>query len=180
MEWHNSGGITREVVISPPSAGLTDFDLRISLAEIRADGSFSTFPGADRVLVLIEGPRMLLTVDGKPWEVRLHRPFHFDGAATTTCELSAGPSRCLNVMTRRGRYWAGVEVLHLPGADSIDVTVRDLLVLLPLNGAVTASERHTSSVRLDPLDAGCWLGPGGKVRLRGVGTVAVTHLTAER
>jgi environmental stress-induced protein Ves len=179
MKWQNGGGTTREVATSPPSSGLADFDWRISLAEVRAGGSFSTFPGVDRILVLIEGPAMRLTVDGTRHEVRLHRPFHFDGAATTTCELPAGPTRDLNVMTRRGRCRAAVDLLHLAGADPVDVTVRDLLVLLPLNGAVTASESLSSSVHLDRLDAACWRGPGGKVRLRGVSTVAVAHLAAE-
>ena len=64
MPWKNGGGLTREVASSPPGSALTDFDWRISFAEVAAGGPFSTFPGVDLVIILVDGPAMALTVDG--------------------------------------------------------------------------------------------------------------------
>jgi environmental stress-induced protein Ves len=87
--WRNGGGTTQEVLSRQTWFG-PGFDWRISLAEVRAGGRFSAFPDVDRVLVLVAGSPLVLTVDGARHEVRQHQPFGFDGAAQTTCELRAG------------------------------------------------------------------------------------------
>jgi hypothetical protein len=48
MPWKNGGGETTEIAVSPPHAGLADFDWRISMAKVASDGSFSIFPEIDR------------------------------------------------------------------------------------------------------------------------------------
>jgi environmental stress-induced protein Ves len=177
--WRNGGGLTREVAVRPPSSGLDDFDWRISVAEVRAGGPFSPFPGVDRTIVLIDGPVMLLTVDGARHELRRHQPFTFDGAATTVCEVPAGPTRDLNVMTRRERFRAATEVVHLSGGDPIAVTGGEPLVLLTLAGAVTAVTRDGSTTYLAEEDCLCWAEPAQAVLLSGAGTVAVVRLAPQ-
>lgn len=112
MPWANGGGTTHEVVVFPPGAGLDDFHWRISVAEVSRDGDFSSFIGVDRVLVLIDGDAMQLTVDGVDQHLRRLQPVTFRGESSTSCTLAGGPTRDLNVMTRRGRAAAQIELLE--------------------------------------------------------------------
>ena len=101
---------------------MTDFAWRVSLADVGAGGPFSRFEEVDRVITVVEGAGMALTVDGT--EHRLaepFRPFAFAGDAATDCRLLDGPVVDFNVMTRRGRAAAEVEItdhqreLRVPG-----------------------------------------------------------------
>ena len=119
MTWANGSGITHEVAICPSGAGFADFDWRISLADISVDGDFSSFVGIDRVLVLIEGEGMNLTLDGHTRSIEPFSPVHFAGEAVASCILTSGPTRDLNVMYRRDRVTCVVDILT--GSLPIDV-----------------------------------------------------------
>ncbi|MEO8526020.1 MAG: HutD family protein [Caldimonas sp.] len=43
--WRNGGGVTRELLAWP---GVGDWCVRVSIADIEADGPFSTFSGVQR------------------------------------------------------------------------------------------------------------------------------------
>ncbi|CAB4938239.1 MAG: HutD family protein [Actinobacteria bacterium] len=111
MTWANGSGVTREVAICPSGAGLADFDWRISLADISVDGDFSAFVGIDRVLVLIEGEGMNLTLDGHTRRVEPFSPVHFAGESVASCALPYGPTRDLNIMCRRDRVTCVVDII---------------------------------------------------------------------
>lgn len=64
MPWKNGGGVTVEIAIHPPSASMDAFDWRISMATVAQDGPFSSFPGIDRTLAIIEGNGMALAIAG--------------------------------------------------------------------------------------------------------------------
>ena len=66
VPWKNGGGTTAEIADSPEGAGFDAFDWRISFAEVESDGPFSAFPGIDRTLMLVEGARLELAVEGVP------------------------------------------------------------------------------------------------------------------
>src|SRR6478609_7259380 len=103
MPWKNGGGTTWEVAVHPRDAPWTDFEWRVSIAGVASDGPFSTFPGIDRTLVVLEGSGMRLTGIGEaPVDVRLHDVVAFAGEAQVDSRLLAGPTRDFNVMTRRG------------------------------------------------------------------------------
>lgn len=102
--WRNGGGITREIAVSPPGAGIADFDWRISMAEVSAAGPFSRFDGIDRVLTVLAGT-LRLTVQGQPALLDAHSaPYPFPGDTECWGEPQGGPVADLNVMVRRGRY----------------------------------------------------------------------------
>jgi len=102
MPWRNGGGWTTEIARSPADGD--DFDWRLSLAEITADGPFSRFDGCARSLVLLQGAGMELRIDGAPRLVdRRGQVVAFDGAAEVHCRLLDGPTRDFNVITRRDR-----------------------------------------------------------------------------
>ncbi len=46
MPWKNGGGETAEIAVFPPSADLSEFGWRISMATVSSDGPFSAFPAS--------------------------------------------------------------------------------------------------------------------------------------
>ena len=114
--WKNGGGSTMEIVISPPDAGLTEFDWRISLATITANGPFSSFPGIDRSLMLVDGDSVQLTLDGtRKVVLSAAQPMlWFPGEAAVEAQVK-GPTTDFNVMTRRDRCRHQLEKITAPG-----------------------------------------------------------------
>ena len=113
MPWKNGGGSTLEVAIHPHDAAWADFQWRVSIAEIESDGPFSTFPGIDRTLVVLAGSGMRLTgIRDEPVDVRACDLVAFAGEAQVESRLLDGPTRDLNVMTRRGAVRAEVRVVR--------------------------------------------------------------------
>ena len=61
MPWKNGAGSTTELLIDPPGATLAGgFRWRVSMATVAESGPFSSFPGLDRTLLLLEGEGMEL------------------------------------------------------------------------------------------------------------------------
>lgn len=115
--WKNGGGVTREIACWPPGAGLADFEARVSIASIAADGPFSAFAGVDRVILLLDGGGVQLTSPDGALDHRLDQPlapFAFEGEAAVEAPLLAGPSSDFNLMTRRAALRAELRVLREP------------------------------------------------------------------
>ncbi|NYE37806.1 hypothetical protein F4692_002939 [Nocardioides cavernae] len=111
--WANGGGTTRELAVADDGAW------RVSLADVDRDGPFSTFAGRLRVLTLVEGPVLDLTVDGEPHVVEPQRPFAFPGAATVVASVPEGPVRVLNVVVDPASVQPFVTVLELGRSSSL-------------------------------------------------------------
>lgn len=97
--WRNGGGETREIVSYPP--GTTDFDWRISIATIAADGDFSLFPGIDRIITLLSGDVTLYRHDHLYQPLGLFEPFTFAGEEPVNARLAGHTSSDFNIMARR-------------------------------------------------------------------------------
>jgi environmental stress-induced protein Ves len=121
--WKNGGGGTRELVCWPlgaaseadPDTGREGFLWRVSVATIARSGSFSVFPGIDRVITLLSGDGVELTSRNGNWQHRLDRrlmPYAFLGEEEIECSMLGGESTDFNVMTRRGRAVARVELIR--------------------------------------------------------------------
>ena len=110
--WRNGHGWTREVLRMPE--GADDWDWRLSIAEIEHDGPFSSFPGIERILVLLHGNGVRLRFDdGELREVvPPYGRVRFAGERALTGELIDGPTHDLNLMWRRDRVEA--ELWHRP------------------------------------------------------------------
>lgn len=122
MPWKNGGGVTHEIAVSPPDASLEDFVWRLSMAEVAADGPFSSFAGIDRTLALMSGAGIELEfADGHTARVDpLQAPCSFDGGAGCFGRLIDGPILDLNIMTRRDRMTHRLTVLELaPGQETL-------------------------------------------------------------
>lgn len=115
MPWRNGGGVTRELLRRPSAADSDDFDWRLSVADVSADGPFSSFDGYDRILVLLSGMGMDLQVDGEVIALRPPLGRHrFAGEATVHAVLPDGPTTDLNLIWRRGACEATVRRFEAP------------------------------------------------------------------
>lgn len=103
MPWKNGQGETLEIARSPAGQSLDDFDWRVSVAPVIADGEFSVFPGIERTIAVIEGAGMTLDLAGRPVELTPGVPLTYDGGLAVHGRLVDGPVRDINVMVRRGR-----------------------------------------------------------------------------
>ena len=103
--WKNGGGSTIEIAIAPAGAAVDRFDWRISLATIAANGPFSTFPGIERSLALVDGAGVALDIDDDGRFVLSEDDpiVEFAGEASVMATLTLGPTTDFNVMTRRER-----------------------------------------------------------------------------
>lgn len=115
--WRNGTGWTREIHAEPSPAG-DDWDWRVSIAEITADGAFSAFPGIDRELVLLSGDGVRLRFDdGESVDVLPPYGRHrFAGERALRGELIGGPTHDFNLMWRRDHYVADLWRRPLVGA----------------------------------------------------------------
>jgi environmental stress-induced protein Ves len=83
--WKNGGGTTRELLAWPAAA---DWRVRLSVAEVAADGPFSRFEGVQRWFAVLRGAGVRLVVDGVAHTLTAaSEPLAFDGAADTQCTL---------------------------------------------------------------------------------------------
>ena len=117
--WRNGGGLTQELLTWPLnaggagadiSAGARNWQLRVSVATIEADGPFSPFPGVQRWFVVMDGAGVQLefsrsTATCTPGDA----PLAFDGHEAPWCQRLSGSSRDLNLMLRHG---AGRAAMH--------------------------------------------------------------------
>ncbi len=105
--WRNGGGTTRPLLTWPAASGRErerGWEVRISLAEIEADGPFSAFEGIERWFAVVSGAGVALEFDDS--EHRLvagDPPLRFDGGAAPICRLLGGATRDINLMLRNGR-----------------------------------------------------------------------------
>ncbi|MDX8499745.1 HutD family protein [Mesorhizobium sp. VK4C] len=152
MPWKNGGGTTTEIAVSPHSAGLDDFDWRISMARVETSGPFSSFAGIDRTLSVLEGEGIVLEIAGRPASrlTAASAPLSFPGDVPTGAALIGGPITDLNVMTRRSRMTHTVERLSLSDEMRVEHSVGTTLVL-SVDGGVKVFADSVSS--LGPLDA---------------------------
>ena len=115
--WKNGLGSTREIAIHPGGAGSDDFLWRVSVAEVDSAAPFSSFPGIDRQIALLDGNGFTMTLD----DDRVHAlttpfaPFAFAGEAKVSVALVDGPTRDFNLMVRREKVLGEVRVWQEPG-----------------------------------------------------------------
>ena len=90
--------------------GLDGFGWRLSIADIAESGGFSTFAGYQRVITVIKGAGMVLTVDGEEQRGLLPlQPFAFSGESEVSCRLITGPIRDFNLIYAPQRYSARLQ-----------------------------------------------------------------------
>lgn len=149
--WRNGGGVTRQVASHPAAGSAQDWDWRVSIADVTRAGDYSPFPGMERVLTVIEGELLLLTVDGAEQPLEKYRPFRFPGGAATSCALPTGDVRNLNVITREGTFKGFTSIIELSKKRAHPLFAGQLGILL--QGQATASDAGPEPEPLARYDA---------------------------
>jgi 7-cyano-7-deazaguanine synthase len=116
--WKNGQGVTRTLATDRPAetttgSGDSDWNWRISIAEIGASGPFSTFEQVDRTLVLLQGGPLILNRPRA--SVVLTAPgdqLSFGGEESLDAQVAAIPAHALNLMTRRSQVQSTVHVIQ--------------------------------------------------------------------
>ena len=137
--WRNGGGVTRELASHPKAASAQDgaWDWRVSIADVGSAGDFSTFPGMERVITVIDGELLLLTVDGEEHPLEKYRPFRFSGEADSSSALPTGDIRDLNVIARAGEFKGYTSIIELSKKRAHPVFEGQMAVLLEGKASVT-------------------------------------------
>lgn len=143
--WKNGRGIAYQIAADPPDAGYDAFDWQVTRPEITRDGPFSSFPSLDRQFMLVAGsglvPRLHSAADGVALEWRIDRalePFAFRGDWSAECSLIDGAVQVFNVMTRRGRAGARIEVASADAVRPLAKSAGETLVAYVARGPVEA------------------------------------------
>ncbi|VVP98074.1 Protein Ves [Pseudomonas fluorescens] len=111
MPWKNGGGSTEEIT-RDAGAGLDGFGWRLSIADIGESGGFSTFAGYERIITVLQGDGMTLSVDGQVTRPLLPiDPFAFSGESRVSCTLLGGAIRDFNLIYAPQRYSARLQWL---------------------------------------------------------------------
>jgi environmental stress-induced protein Ves len=125
--WRNAGGQTRELLTWPTAS---NWALRISRADIAADGPFSEFSGVQRWFAVLVGAGVRLRFAHTTTMLREgDPPLQFDGASAPVCELVNGPTQDLNLMARGGR--GVMQAAHSGCAWTTEHAVRGLYAVVP-------------------------------------------------
>lgn len=110
--WKNGAGRTREIAVHPSGADSEHFIWRVSIADVDSAAPFSTFPGIDRQIVLLDGDGFTMTLGSNlvhalttPFE-----PFAFAGEAVVEVALTGGATRDFNLMVHRARARGRIDV----------------------------------------------------------------------
>ncbi|WP_407277614.1 HutD family protein [Aromatoleum evansii] len=140
--WRNGRGITRVLASGSFSRNLEQWDYRLSLADISASGPFSTFKGIERSSLLLEGSSLLLT-DGEERQLRAGpmEVIRYNGEWPLNAVIGSSPTRCLNVMTRKGIASGMLKVLDGMNA----VPAADLVMLLSLHDGCEVKTAESSA-----------------------------------
>lgn len=152
VPWKNGMGITREIAVTPAGASMESFLWRVSIADVDTASPFSSFPGVDRTIVLLDGDGFTMTLDGSQQHALTQPcvPFAFAGEARVDVTLAGGATRDFNLMVRRGAHRGAVDAVEL----TAPATLSDHCVLVHL----ARGKAHIDGQALLPGDT--WLGRG--------------------
>ena len=161
VPWKNGLGTTTEIAVEALNADR--FLWRVSIADVAAPGTFSTFTGYDRLIAVIEGGGMTLSVNGgAPVARRRMEPaFAFPGEAAVDCALLDGPIRDFNLMLDRATATGAVTLLS--GGDCL--AAGDVVLVHALSGTTRARPADGDAIPVPP---------GHSLLLRGVATALVS------
>jgi environmental stress-induced protein Ves len=144
MPWRNGTGVTREIAREPAQG--ESFAWRLSLATIGASGPFSSYPGYERAVALVDGRGFRLNNKDTRTQVLSTRGEHalFPGGAATACELLDGPCTDLSLMVRTPGRINAVARLRVGAELTVAAAAGTLHALFVLHGAIECRALESS------------------------------------
>ena len=174
--WGKGSGITRQVAAGPDAQ---DWEWRISLAEAAKAADFSVMPGVDRIVTVVEGDLIALTVDGTEHALEKYRPLRFSGDSDTAAALPTGALTILNFMTRRGAFKGYAAIIELSKKRPHPVFAEQFAVLLQGSATVSPAAPDAAGAALPGEALGKFdtvVGSEAAPELSGRGFVAILSL----
>jgi uncharacterized protein len=111
--WKNGLGTTTQLAIHPATADQSTFEWRVSIATLTGTAPFSSFPGVERCLAMLEGEVTLLRDAGSVTLSTTSAPFTFSGEELVTGRVESGSAIDLNLMYRPRRWGATMRRIAL-------------------------------------------------------------------
>jgi len=160
-DWKNGLGSTLELAINEGGT-IDNFDWRISIADVKSDGPYSSFEGYTRYLTPIEGEGTALTHNDDHCEnLTKFETAIFDGGSVTVGKLNNGPIKNFNVIAKRGLVDAIVRASH-KHTEILLEPMKPYYCYSPI-AEMTLVENELETV----IGAGqllCYLGKGGTIK----------------
>lgn len=158
VPWKNGLGVSAVIATEPAGAGYDTLDWQVATTGFAAEGPFSALAGLERRFMLLEGDGVELACERAEGQgvatLRVDTPFvvhEFSGDWKTWCRMFGGPVRVLNVITRRGRFSAEVEVVPLDGGSVAEQQPGETLIALVLQGRARIAGIEPGLSALDAL-----------------------------
>jgi environmental stress-induced protein Ves len=170
--WANGAGTTTVIASGPQE---TNWQWRLSIADITQACAFSAYPGTRRQIVALDAPLHLHFSDGRNVELLRLSGTHFDGAEAPNASLPQGATRAFNVMLRGGAHG---EIIARPLNGSMWLPLRAqscwFVHLLSGRADVRVDDGREA---LEPTDS-IWIDaqPGERVRIEGAGELVLVQL----
>ena len=150
--WKNGGGVTREVCRDERSVSASDFDWRVSIAEVAQPGPFSRFSGYRRLIALIEGRGMdLQMASGETVPLKPRTVHTFDGNADVTGAPPFGPVSDLNVIYRPDAFNASLRFSERD--EQLYARAENVSILINVQSNAVEATAGGESIALHYLDA---------------------------
>lgn len=111
MPWANGRGTSYEVARS----GGEPWNWRVAIAPVVEPGPFSSLPGIDRQLVVMDDAALAITIDGVARFATRGEVVGFAGESIVVAQVPDGPTRDCGLMVRRG-VASGAMVVASQGA----------------------------------------------------------------
>lgn len=152
--WRNGGGVTHDIAVFPDGSGDDEFLWRASIATITDAGPFSTWPGVDRTLLVLQG-RLALAFETRD-EMQLDEnssSFAFIGEEHVVGSPMDGPCQVLNLMVRRDR----IRIRLMSGSKVFPIIAGQTLLLATQSTTISVDGRpfHLSVTDALVLEPNC-------------------------
>lgn len=147
MPWKNGAGTTLEILRDDAAGdGLEGFGWRLSIADVGHSGGFSFFNGYQRIITVLEGDGMQLTIDGQPSRpLRALDALAFSGDSQVDCRLLGGAIRDFNLIYSPARCSARLQWLAA-GKSTLFSSAKTLLVFSAGEGLRVNFEGETPAL----------------------------------
>lgn len=138
MPWKNGRGFTSEIAISPSKSTLAEnnFSWRLSSADVVESGPFSSFPGCDRYLAIIEGSGLKLQFENKNKLIDRNTFLQFSGEKKVHSELVNGKIKDLNLIVKKKSHHIQFEILNT----SITGLAKGTSIVFVIEGSVVVKK----------------------------------------
>jgi environmental stress-induced protein Ves len=121
MSWKNGLGITKQIDIQPLNSTTTStFSWRLSSAIVSGNNTFSSFPGYDRILIVLKGDGLILnkTIKMEP----CMNPYYFSGEEPINCQV-IGDENVIDygIIFRRDHFKASLNILSFESSTTSNI-----------------------------------------------------------